>query len=54
MKFLASILVYLLLAGLLFAGILSLMKGSAWLLIAGLIGYVIMLAKFGCLSTGEH
>ena len=32
------------------AGILLAIKGSPWLLIAGLIGFVIAVGKIGCMS----
>lgn len=54
MKFLASIVVYVVLAILLFAGIILMMKGNLWLLIVGLIGYALMVAKAGCLPSGGH
>jgi hypothetical protein len=54
MTFLGSILVYLLLGVVLFAGIILMMKGSLWLLIVGLLGYAIVLAKAGCLPSGGH
>lgn len=54
MKFLGSVLVYLLLGVLLFAGIILMMKGNLWLLIVSLLGYLIVLAKAGCLPSGGH
>ncbi len=50
MKFLLAVLVYLLIAVALGAGILLLIAGKPWLLIAGLLVYVIAFAKIGCVS----
>lgn len=53
MKFLAAIFVYALISVILGAGILMAMKGSLWLLIAGLAVYVITFAKVGCLPKSH-
>ena len=53
MKFVAAILVYALISLVLGAGILMAMKGSLWLLIAGLVVYVVTFAKAGCLPKSH-
>ena len=50
MKFWLSIVVYLLMSAVLGAGILLLMAGKPWLLIAAMVLYVIAFAKIGCMS----
>ena len=50
MKFALAILVFLVMAGILGAGILMLLAGKPLLLIVGVIGFVLAFAKFGCLS----
>ena len=50
MKFLLSIVVYLLIGALLAWGILLMMHGKPWLLIGGLVAYIVAVAKVGCLS----
>jgi len=50
MKFIAAIVVYLLISLVLGGGILLLMAGKPWLLIAGVLAYVVVFAKTGCLS----
>lgn len=50
MKFLLSIVVYLLIGALLCWGILLMMHGKPWLLIGGLVAYIVAVAKMGCLS----
>jgi len=50
MKFLLSIVVYLLIGALLGWGILLMMHGKPWLLVAVLVAYILGLAKLGCLS----
>lgn len=50
MKFLLSIVVYLLIGALLTWGILLMMHGKPWLLIGVFLAYVLGLAKLGCLS----
>ena len=49
MKFVSAVVVYLILGVVLSAGILMLVKGSAWLFAAGVIGYLVLFSKFGCL-----
>lgn len=50
MKLVLSVTVYLLIAALLSWGILLAMHGKPWLLIGGLVAYVLAVAKLGCLS----
>ncbi len=54
MKFLLAILAYLLLGLVLGLGILLTVKGQPWLLITGLLVYVLMVAKLGCLPKKSH
>ena len=51
MKFLLSIVVYLLIGALLSWGILLMMHGKPWLLIGGVVAYIVAVAKMGCLSS---
>ena len=50
MKLFLSIATYLGLGLLLAAGILMAVKGSFWLLVAGVVLYLVLVAKYGCLS----
>lgn len=50
MKFFMAIFVYLLIGAVLGWGIMMLIKGSPWFLVAGLLAYVIAFAKIGCIS----
>lgn len=50
MKFFMAIVVYLLMGAVLGWGILLLLAGKPWLLIAALIVYLIGFSKIGCLS----
>jgi hypothetical protein len=50
MKFALAILVYLIIAMILAAGILLTMHGKPWLLIAGAVGFIVAFAKIGCKS----
>lgn len=50
MKFLWSVIVYLLMAAVLCWGILLMMHGKPWLLIGGVVAYILAVAKLGCLS----
>lgn len=54
MKLLLVIVVYLALSFLLGWGILLSCKGNPWLLIIGLLAYMISFAKIGCLPGGSH
>jgi hypothetical protein len=48
MKFTLAVVVYVLIGLVLSWGILALMKGSYWLLIVGLVAYVVAFARIGC------
>ena len=50
MKFLISVVVYLLIGALLSWGILLMMHGKPWLLIGVAVAYILAVAKLGCLS----
>lgn len=50
MKFGLAILAYLLIGAVLGWGILLLIAGKPWLLIAGVIGYLVAFGKIGCTS----
>ena len=50
MKFILAIVVYLLIGVLLGWGILLMLAGKPWLLIAGLVAYLIAFSKIGCAS----
>ncbi len=50
MKFVLAILVFLLMAAVLGAGILALVAGKPLLLIIGVVAFVLLFAKYGCLS----
>jgi len=50
MRFLMSVVVYLLIGALLSWGILLMMHGKPWLLIGVAVAYVLAVAKLGCLS----
>lgn len=50
MKFLLSIVAYLVIGALLAWGILLMMHGKPWLLIGGFVAYVLAVARIGCLS----
>ena len=50
MKFFLAIVVYLLIAAVLSWGILLMMHGKPWLLIASVIAYVVAFGKLGCMS----
>ena len=50
MKFVLAILAFLLMAGILGAGILLLLAGKPLLLIVGIVGFILAFAKYGCLS----
>jgi hypothetical protein len=54
MKFVWSVVVYLLLGVLLAWGILQAMKGSFLMLAVVGIGYVVALGKIGCLPKQSH
>ena len=50
MKLLCAIAVWIGMGVILGAGILAAVKGSPWLLIAGLIGFIIAVGRIGCMS----
>jgi hypothetical protein len=50
MKFVLAILVYLIMAVILGAGILLVMHGKPWLLIIGAIVFIVAFGKLGCKS----
>jgi hypothetical protein len=50
MKFALAILVYLIIALILGAGILMLLAGKPWLLIIAAVGFIIAFGKIGCKS----
>ena len=50
MKLFLTFFVYGLMALMLGAGIIMAIKGSLWLLAAGVIVYLLTFSKFGCLS----
>jgi len=54
MKFLMAIIAYALIGVVLGWGIMLLIKGNPWLLIAGFIAYVVAFAKIGCLPKKAH
>lgn len=55
MKFAASVLIYVSLAALLACGLLQAAHGHYGLLAVGCLGYILALAKIGCLPpTGSH
>ena len=50
MKFLLAMLVWLIMGAVIATGILMAVKGSIWLLLLSLLGFVLLVAKIGCLS----
>jgi len=50
MKFYLAILVYLLIGLVIGAGILLMVAGKPWLLIAALVAYVVAFGKLGCMT----
>jgi hypothetical protein len=54
MKFLAAILAYLVIGLLLAWGLLLAVKGEAWLLVVGMLAYVVAFARLGCLPKKSH
>jgi hypothetical protein len=54
MRFFWSMLVYALLALVLSWGILAMIHGNPWVLMVGLLAYVVLVAKFGCLPGKSH
>jgi len=54
MKFLAAMSAYLAMGLVLGAGILLTVKGNPWLLIVGILGYLVTLGTIGCLPQKSH
>jgi hypothetical protein len=54
MRFLSTILAYLIIALVLGWGILLTVKGEPWLLVVALFAYVVAFAKLGCLPGKSH
>jgi hypothetical protein len=54
MKLILAILAYLIIGAVLGWGILTAVKGSPWLLVAGLVAYVVAFGKIGCLPKKSH
>jgi len=50
MKFALAILVYVVIALILGAGILQVVHGKPWLLIIGAVGFIVAFGKIGCKS----
>jgi hypothetical protein len=50
MKFALAILVYVVIALILGEGILQIIAGKPWLLIAGVVGFIVAFARIGCKS----
>lgn len=50
MKLLCACVVWVGMGAILGAGILMAVKGSPWLLVAGLIGFAIAVGKIGCMT----
>jgi hypothetical protein len=50
MKLALAVLAYFLVALILSAGILLLVAGKPWLLIIGLLAFVVAFGKYGCMS----
>ena len=49
MNFMLAVITYLIMGLVLGAGILMAAKGSFWLLAAGLLVYLVVFSRFGCL-----
>ena len=50
MKLLMAFVVWIAMGAVLVKGILSAMHGSYWLLTLGVVGFIALVAKIGCLS----
>jgi len=50
MKLILAIAVWLIMGAILGLGLLTAVNGSPWLLIAGVLGFIIAVGKIGCLS----
>ena len=53
MGFVTAIIVWLIMAAVIGAGLLLAVKGSVWLLLLSLAAFIVMVAKIGC-SVSEH
>jgi hypothetical protein len=49
MKLVLAVLVYLVIASILGAGILLVMAGKPWFLVAGAVGFVVAFGRIGCM-----
>jgi hypothetical protein len=54
MKFLLAMLVWIIMGAFIAAGIIMAVKGTVWLLIISVLGFILLVAKFGCLPQKEH
>ena len=50
MKLLLAFLVWMAMGAVLVKGLIMAVDGHAWLLVVGLIGFVVLVGKIGCLS----
>ena len=50
MKLFMAFVVWMAMAAVLVTGLIKAVNGSLWLLIVGLIGFVLLVGKIGCLS----
>jgi len=54
MKFVFGILVYLIIALILGLGMMQMVNGKPWLLLIGLLAYVVSFGAIGCLPKKSH
>ena len=54
MKFVLAILIYLIIAVILGAGILEIMAGKPWLLVAGAVAFIVAFGRIGCMPKKPH
>ena len=50
MKLILAFVVWMAMAAVLVKGLLMAVNGSVWLLIVGLVGFIVLVGKIGCLS----
>jgi hypothetical protein len=50
MKLLLAFLVWIVMGGVLVKGLIMAVNGSVWLLMVGLLAFILLVAKIGCLS----
>jgi hypothetical protein len=50
MNFILALLAWLIIAAVLTTGILMAVQGSLWLLLLGVLGFILLFSKYGCLS----